>query len=68
MVLAYVAYFAGIQILRMVLELVTDPFRYYPFASYIAFILMMTVGILLGGGFFTNRRDESGSTMTVLSR
>ena len=61
MVLAYAAYFVAAQILRIALELVTDPFRYFPFAYAIAFIIMMTVGVLLGGGFFNGHRDEGGT-------
>ena len=57
MVLVYAACFAGTQILRMVLELITDPFHYYPFAYVIAFIVMLTGGLLFGGSVFNNGRD-----------
>jgi hypothetical protein len=66
MVLAYATYFAGAQIMWLLPEFLR--FRSYPFISEISFITLTTVGILVGGGVFSSRRDEDrseGSCATV---
>jgi hypothetical protein len=66
MVLAYAAYFAGAQIMWLLPEWLR--FRSYPFISEISFITLTTVGILVGGGVFSSRRDQhssAGSCATV---
>jgi hypothetical protein len=56
MVLAYAAYFAGVEIIWLLPEFLR--FRSYPFISVISFITLTTVGVLVGGGVFTSRRAE----------
>jgi hypothetical protein len=60
MVLAYAAYFLTVQIASLMPSLLTG-LRYYPSISVILFIIMTTVGVLVGGGVFTSRRAEDSS-------
>ncbi len=65
--LAYATYFAGVQIAWLVYEIrtrtLTEPFR-VPLIYDIAFITVVTAGVLLGGGVFGSRRDGDGSKRT----
>jgi hypothetical protein len=67
MVLAYATYFAGVQTVWLVHEIrratLMEPFR-SPLIYSIAFITLVSIGILIGGGVFWNHRisDDSGHT------
>jgi len=59
MVLAYAAYFAGVQTVWLLPAFLT--FRFYPFISEALFILMTTLGVLVGGSVFSSRSDQHSS-------
>jgi hypothetical protein len=76
MVLAYATYFAGVQTGVLTVWLVheirtatlMEPFRSKLIYS-IAFITLASIGILMGGGVFSNHRisDDSGHTSARVS-